>query len=78
MTSSAPLSTPRAGPWTGCLPWNVLRIGVCELLWAEDVPDGVAISEVVLLARGMSTAVSPAFVNGLLARIAELKASVQA
>jgi len=57
---------------------NVLRIGVYELLWAEDVPDGVAISEAVLLARDLSTDASPAFVNGLLARIAELKPSLQA
>src|ERR1035437_1223902 len=52
---------------------NVLRIGVYELLWAPDVPDGVAISEAVLLAGDLSTDASPAFVNGLLARIAELK-----
>ena len=52
---------------------NVLRIGVYELLWADDVPDGVAISEAVLLARDLSTDASPAFVNGLLARIAALK-----
>ena len=56
---------------------NVLRIGVYELLWAEDVPDGVAISEAVLLARDLSTDASPSFVNGLLARIAELKPSLQ-
>jgi N utilization substance protein B len=56
---------------------NVLRIGVYELLWAPDVPDGVAISEAVLLARDLSTDASPAFVNGLLARIAELKPSLQ-
>ena len=29
---------------------NILRIGVYELLWAGDVPDGVAISEAVALA----------------------------
>ncbi len=52
---------------------NVLRIGVYELLWAPDVPDAVAISEAVLLARDLSTDASPAFVNGLLARIADLK-----
>jgi len=57
---------------------NVLRIGVYELLWAADVPDGVAISEAVLLARDLSTDASPAFVNGLLARIAELKPTLQA
>jgi transcription antitermination protein NusB len=57
---------------------NVLRIGVYELLWADDVPDGVAISEAVLLARDLSTDASPTFVNGLLARIADLKPSLKA
>ena len=56
---------------------NVLRIGVYELLWADDVPDGVAISEAVLLAQDLSTEASPAFVNGLLAHIAKLKPSLQ-
>jgi N utilization substance protein B len=56
---------------------NVLRIGVYELLWADDVPDAVAISEAVLLAQDLSTEASPAFVNGLLARIAKLKPSPQ-
>ena len=56
---------------------NVLRIGVYELLWAPDVPDNVAISQAVLLAQDLSTDASPAFVNGLLARIAELKPSLQ-
>ncbi len=52
---------------------NVLRLGTYELLWADDVPDGVAISEAVLLAQYLSTEASPAFVNGLLARIKDLK-----
>lgn len=52
---------------------NVLRIGAYELLWADGVPPGVAISEAVVLARDLSTDASPAFVNGLLARLAELK-----
>jgi N utilization substance protein B len=57
---------------------NVLRIGIYELLWADDVPDGVAISEAVLLVHDLSTDASPAFVNGLLARIADLKPSLTA
>jgi N utilization substance protein B len=57
---------------------NVLRIGLYELLWADDVPDGVAISEAVLLARDLSTDASPAFVNGLLARLLELKPTLTA
>jgi N utilization substance protein B len=52
---------------------NILRIGAYELLWADDVPDGVAISEAVQLARDLSTDASPAFVNGLLARLLGLK-----
>jgi transcription antitermination protein NusB len=55
---------------------NVLRIGVYELLWADDVPDGVAISEAVQLATDLSTDASPAFVNGILARLATLKPTI--
>ena len=52
---------------------NILRIGAYELLWEDQVPDAVAISEAVQLARDLSTEGSPAFVNGLLARLLELK-----
>jgi transcription antitermination protein NusB len=52
---------------------NILRIGTYELLWADDIPDGVAISEAVELAKDLSTDGSPAFVNGLLARLLALK-----
>lgn len=52
---------------------NILRIGVYELYWASGVPDGVAISEAMLLARDLSTDGSPAFVNGLLGRLLELR-----
>ena len=52
---------------------NVLRIGVYELLWADDVPDAVAISEAVGLVQSLSTDESSSFVNGLLGRILEVK-----
>jgi transcription antitermination protein NusB len=52
---------------------NILRIGSYELLWRDEVPDGVAISEAVALAGELSTDESAAFVNGLLARLLELK-----
>lgn len=52
---------------------NLLRIGVFEILYRDDIPDAVAISEAVSLAEELSTDESPAFVNGLLARIVELK-----
>jgi transcription antitermination protein NusB len=52
---------------------NILRIGTYELLWDDGVPDAVAISEAVALASELSTDDSPSFVNGLLARLLELK-----
>jgi transcription antitermination protein NusB len=45
---------------------SALRIGVFELLYADDVPDAVAVSEAVALVRDLSTDDSPAFVNGVL------------
>lgn len=55
---------------------NILRIGAYELLWAADVPEAVAISEAVVLAQDLSTDASPAFVNGLLARLLEIKPTI--
>ncbi|MFI5428374.1 transcription antitermination factor NusB [Aeromicrobium sp. UC242_57] len=52
---------------------NLLRIGAYEILFADDVPDAVAVSEAVTLAGQLSTDESPSFVNGLLSRIVELK-----
>ncbi len=51
----------------------ILRLGTWEIVWNDDVPDNVAISEAVELAKTLSTDESPSFVNGLLARVAEVK-----
>ena len=51
----------------------ILRLGAFEVLYADDVPDGVAIAEAVALATSLSTDDSPKFVNGLLGRLAEVK-----
>ena len=51
----------------------VLRVGVFELMWCDDVPDAVALSEAVDLAASLSTDESPAFINGLLGRLLQLK-----
>jgi len=48
---------------------NVLRLGVFEMLYADDVPDAVAVSEAVALVRDLSTDDSPSFVNGVLGSI---------
>ena len=54
----------------------ILRLGVFELLWRDDVPDGVAVSEAVTLAGNLSTDESAGFVNGLLGRLMQLKPSL--
>jgi N utilization substance protein B len=51
----------------------ILRLGAFEVLYSTDVPEPVAISEWVGLATELSTDDSPRFVNGLLARLAEVK-----
>jgi len=56
----------------------LLRIGVWELLYNDEVPAAVAIDEAVDLARSLSTDDSPSFVNGLLARIVEMKPTITA
>ena len=56
---------------------QLLRLGAYELLWVDDVPDAVVINEAVELAKELSTDDSPAFVNGLLARLKELKPNLR-
>jgi N utilization substance protein B len=51
---------------------SLLRLATYELLWEDDVPDAVVLDEAVRLAKEFSTDESPAFVNGLLARLKEL------
>ncbi|MEV5002053.1 transcription antitermination factor NusB [Nocardioides sp. LML1-1-1.1] len=55
---------------------NVLRIGVWEMLWADDVPDTVAVTEAMALVRELSTDESPAFVNGVLGAIQRSKSTL--
>ncbi|MFE5164358.1 transcription antitermination factor NusB [Streptomyces sp. NPDC056697] len=56
---------------------NILRLGAYELVWEDETPDAVVIDEAVQLAKEFSTDDSPAFVNGLLGRIKELKPSLR-
>lgn len=49
---------------------TILRLAVYELKWDEDVPTGVAINEAVELAKKYSSDSGPAFINGVLAKVA--------
>ncbi len=55
---------------------NLLRLGIFEILYVDDVPDAVAVSEAVNLVRDLSTDESPAFVNGVLGNIVRDKAQL--
>ena len=49
---------------------TLIRLAVYEIRYEEDIPTGVAINEAVELAKSYGEENSPAFVNGVLARIA--------
>lgn len=49
---------------------SILRLAVYEMKWDEEVPVGVAIDEAVELAKKYSGDDGPAFVNGVLAKLA--------
>jgi transcription antitermination protein NusB len=45
---------------------NILRLGVAELLYVDDVPPKVTIREMLRLAERYGTPESPRFINGVL------------
>jgi N utilization substance protein B len=57
---------------------NALRIGVFEILYVDEVPDAVAVSEAMSLVRDLSTDESPGFVNGVLGNIVRNKPALSA
>ncbi len=50
---------------------TILRLATYEVKWDEEVPTGVAINEAVELAKKYSSDDGPAFINGVLAKIAK-------
>lgn len=57
---------------------NALRLGVFEVMYVDDVPDAVAVTEAMNLVRDLSTDESPAFVNGVLGNIVRNKPALSA
>jgi N utilization substance protein B len=51
---------------------NVLRIGIYEILWQEDVPHAVAIDEALAMAKELSTDESSVYIHGVLGRISSI------
>lgn len=48
---------------------NVLRLGIYEMLYREDIPPEVIVDEAVELAKAYGTERSGSFVNGILDRV---------
>ena len=48
---------------------TILRLALYEMLYDEEVPEKVAINEAVELAKKFGQGESPAFINGVLARL---------
>ena len=44
----------------------LLRMGICEIFFMEDIPPKVSISEMVEISKIYSTDESPSFINGVL------------
>jgi len=55
---------------------NILRIGIFEILWQEDVPDAVAIDEALALAKEISTDESSGYIHGVLGRISSIRSDL--
>lgn len=51
---------------------SILRMGVWELLYNDDIPDGVAVEQATNLASELSTDESPGYINGLLGQLQRL------
>ena len=49
----------------------ILRLAVCELLYSENMPVGVAINEAVEIAKKYATSDDASYVNGVLGTIAK-------
>lgn len=55
---------------------NILRLGIYEIVWSDDLDDGIAIDEALNLARELSTDESAGYIHGVLGRISSIKESI--
>ena len=55
---------------------NILRLGIYEIVWSEDLADGIAIDEALNLAKELSTDESAGYIHGVLGRISSIKDSI--
>ena len=51
----------------------IIRLALAEILYCDDIPDGVSVNEAVELAKKYSTAEDASFINGLLGTVVRSK-----
>lgn len=55
---------------------NILRLGIFEVLWQDEIDDAIVIDEALTLAQSLSTEESAGFIHGVLGRIVSIKSSL--
>lgn len=55
---------------------NILRLAIYEVIWSEELADGIAIDEALTLAKELSTDDSAGYIHGVLGRISSVKDSI--
>lgn len=55
----------------------ILRVAVCEILYADDTPDAVACNEAVELAKDYGEERAPSYINGILGSLIRSKEEAQ-
>lgn len=55
---------------------NILRLAIYEVIWSDELDDGIAIDEALTLAKELSTDDSAGYIHGVLGRISSIKDSI--
>jgi len=55
---------------------NILRLGIYEIVWTPELSEGIAIDEVLNLAKELSTEESAVYIHGVLGKISQIRDSV--
>jgi len=56
---------------------NILRMGVYEIMFRDDIPDSVSINEAIEIAKKYGDQESSRFINGILDKVAKSKSQMK-
>lgn len=55
---------------------NILRLAIYEIVYLDQLADGIAIEEALVLAKDLSSEDSATFIHGVLGKISSIKESI--